>query len=319
VPPGRLVRLGVVLDPRDDPDRRGQVATMCDRAGIDVVWLADASIQTTSDVPSSIEEALALAGAATSRLRLGAMLETGARPPEAVAAMVWSAGVSLTTRLELGLRAPRHPQRATGESEPTGTTARVHRVRDGFGTSNAVSDYAERLRWQLSRWSAPQVLRIPLALEAAELEEIDAAVRVAETVIVPFATLHDVVAFVGEVRRRCAAAGREPSTLGVAVELAVCIGRTVTEAQARAGMDPSFLEMVECGGTSILGTLEQGQDAVIELAYAGVTDLLCVPPRTADVHDLIAQLTAMVVGTPGALRPGAPRSKPPDPPRWIPP
>jgi len=319
VPPGHLVRLGVVLDPRDDPDRRRQVATMCDRAGIDVVWLVEASIHTTSGVPSSIEEALAVAGPATSRVRLGAMLAAGARPSEAVAARVWSADISLTTRLELGLCAPWNPQRATGASEPTETAARIHRAPEGLGASNTVSDYAERLRSQLLRSDAPHVRRIPLAVEAAELAEIDAAVRVADTVIVPSATLHDVVAVVGEVRRRCAAAGREPSTLAVAVELPVSIGRTVTEAQARAGMDPWFRETVDRGGTSILGTLEQGQDAVIELAYAGVTDLLCVPPRTADIHDLIAQLTAMVVGTPDALWPGAPRSKPPDPPRWIPP
>ena len=36
--PGRLVRLGVVLDPRNDPARSALVATFCDRAGIDAVW-----------------------------------------------------------------------------------------------------------------------------------------------------------------------------------------------------------------------------------------------------------------------------------------
>ena len=37
-PPGRLVRLGVVLDARGRGGRMTEVARMCDRAGIGAVW-----------------------------------------------------------------------------------------------------------------------------------------------------------------------------------------------------------------------------------------------------------------------------------------
>ena len=64
----------------------------------------------------------------------------------------------------------------------------------------------------------------------------------------------------------------------------------------------------------IFGTLEQCQERVQELAHAGVTDLRCVVPNSADVHDVIAQLTAIAVGTVDVFVPGAPRSKAPEPP-----
>jgi hypothetical protein len=53
---------------------------------------------------------------------------------------------------------------------------------------------------------------------------------------------------------------------------------------------------------------------VIALAHAGGTDFRCILPNAPDVPDVIAQLTAMVVGTRAALRPDAPRSRDPDPP-----
>ncbi len=53
---------------------------------------------------------------------------------------------------------------------------------------------------------------------------------------------------------------------------------------------------------------------MIELAHAGVTELRCRVPNTPDVHDAIAQLTAMAVGTPRRARPSAPRSAAPAPP-----
>ncbi len=52
----------------------------------------------------------------------------------------------------------------------------------------------------------------------------------------------------------------------------------------------------------------------IALAHAGVTDLRCVLPGAPDIHDVIAQATAMTVGTVAKLRPGAPRSPAPPPP-----
>jgi hypothetical protein len=42
-PPGRLVRLGVVLDARGRGGRTTEVARMCDRAGIGAVWMDDSA------------------------------------------------------------------------------------------------------------------------------------------------------------------------------------------------------------------------------------------------------------------------------------
>ena len=56
------------------------------------------------------------------------------------------------------------------------------------------------------------------------------------------------------------------------------------------------------------------KERVIELSHAGITDLHCILPNVPDIHDVIAQLTSMVVGNPQSLTPGSPRSKSPDPP-----
>jgi hypothetical protein len=64
----------------------------------------------------------------------------------------------------------------------------------------------------------------------------------------------------------------------------------------------------------LFGTLEVCQAGVIELAHAGVTELRCSLPNAPDLPDVIAQLTAMVVGRLDILTPNAPRSRDPDPP-----
>ncbi|MGH2364910.1 MAG: hypothetical protein ACRDHX_09705, partial [Chloroflexota bacterium] len=115
----------------------------------------------------------------------------------------------------------------------------------------------------------------------------------------------------------CISAGRDPATLGLAAELPVSIGRTESEAHARADMEPLFRETGSPREAGIFGTLEECQDRVIHLAHAGVTDLRCRLPNTPDAHDVIAQVTGMVVGRLDRLTPGAERSKAPDPPDWA--
>jgi hypothetical protein len=119
------------------------------------------------------------------------------------------------------------------------------------------------------------------------------------------------------------AAARLPRVERVAVELvpttsppwsrvvAVSIGRTSAEAEARAGLDPAF------PAGAVVGTLEEVQAAVVALAHAGVTDLRCVLPDAPDVQDVVAQLTAVAVGDLDTHRPDAPRSPDPPPPPWA--
>jgi hypothetical protein len=109
-------------------------------------------------------------------------------------------------------------------------------------------------------------------------------------------------------RQGCQQFRRDPATLGIALEVPVCVGRTYAEAAARAGEDRRFEDV------GIFGTLEQCQSATVALAHAGVTDLRCFLPDAPDLPDVIAQLTAMVIGSAAVLSPNAPRSPDPAPP-----
>jgi hypothetical protein len=97
----------------------------------------------------------------------------------------------------------------------------------------------------------------------------------------------------------------------------VSIGRTSAEATARAELDPTFGGLSARAAGAVLGTLEDGQVAVAALAHAGVTDLRCVLPDVPDLADLVAQLTALAVGSLETHHPDAPRSPDPPPPPWA--
>lgn len=73
--------------------------------------------------------------------------------------------------------------------------------------------------------------------------------------------------------------------------IAVSIGRTRVEAAARAAMDARLAGFDE--SLRAVGSLEDCQAIVAKLAAEGVTDLRCVLPDTPDVHDVLAQLTAI--------------------------
>jgi alkanesulfonate monooxygenase SsuD/methylene tetrahydromethanopterin reductase-like flavin-dependent oxidoreductase (luciferase family) len=100
----------------------------------------------------------------------------------------------------------------------------------------------------------------------------------------------------------------------VAARLPVSVGRTSAEAQARWEAEPAFAALGEAEPAGLFGTLEQCHDRVVALAHAGVSDLRCLLPNTIDVHDVIAQLTAMTIGSADKLVPGAPRTRVPEPP-----
>ena len=255
-PPGRLVRLGVVLDARNSAGRLLQIAAMCDRVGIGAVWAGDWAT-------------LSLLRPAVERVSLGVDLS---EPP----------GGDDWARLEITVRdaSPRSLEavRAAAGGGPERPRLAV-----------AIGGGADPLHWL---GFADDVL-----LEAATVDQVIGAA----------------VALLGA----AAAAGRDPATLGVAARLPVSIGRTVAEARARWEADPALAALGPPRDAAIFGTLEQCHERVIALAHAGVTDLRCVLPNTADVHDVIAQLTAMTIGTLDKLVPGAPRSPaPPPPPGW---
>ncbi|HEX4907879.1 MAG TPA: hypothetical protein VFW32_04750 [Actinomycetes bacterium] len=284
-PPGRLVRLGVVLDARGRGGRMTEVARMCDRAGIGAVWMDDSA--PPGPPPGTPGPLLAsrppdpLGGLrdlvpVVARARLGAML-AGGGPVAALEGLP-------VERLELTL---------LGDARDE-----VDRLRGGFGDGRP---------------------RPTVAVEVGDPEPLDRdrlawLAGVADDVLVAAADVDRVAEQARVVRELFALAGRDPAGLGVAVRLPVSIGRTVAEAAARWDAEPAFATLGPPAQAGVFGTLEQCHERVIALAHAGVTDLRCVLPDAPDVHDVIAQATAMTVGTVAKLVAGAPRSEPPPPP-----
>jgi alkanesulfonate monooxygenase SsuD/methylene tetrahydromethanopterin reductase-like flavin-dependent oxidoreductase (luciferase family) len=320
VPPGRLVRLGVVLDTRNAPSRIRELARMCDRAGIDALWVKDSLLAADGEPRLEAWTALSLAAADALRPRMGAVANVAFRPPAVLAAMAGTLDAAIGGRLDLGFSPgwlePEH--RSFGLAFPdTGARTRamedyvrvVRRLLDGQSVSESGLQNAEL------GVASPQAGGPPVSVEAMGPRQIEVAARVADDVVVPAGSIRDIGGAVAEIRASAEAAGRDPSTLGIALELPVSVGRTWAEAQARADGEPLFESIGHPRSVGIFGTLEECQHRVIELAHAGVTDIRCVLPNSPDVHDVIAQLTAMVVGSIKVLSPGTPKSKSPDPPQ----
>jgi alkanesulfonate monooxygenase SsuD/methylene tetrahydromethanopterin reductase-like flavin-dependent oxidoreductase (luciferase family) len=286
-PPGRLVRLGVVLDARNPAGRLAEVARMCDRVGIGAVWVDD-SARPGPPPAEGLDAwtALAALAPATTSVRLGAMLLAGRRPAPLLAEMAATLATVAGDRVEVSLLA---------------------------AADTALRPYADAFTAALA---AP---RPTVAVEVGDPEKLDREtldwlIGVADDVLVTATDVDRVAETARELRAACGLAGREPESLGVAVRLPVSVGRTVTEARARWDAEPAFAALGPPEQAGVYGTLEQCHERVIAFAHAGVTDLRCMLPDAADIHDVIAQVTAMTVGTVDKLAPGAPRSPAPPPP-----
>jgi alkanesulfonate monooxygenase SsuD/methylene tetrahydromethanopterin reductase-like flavin-dependent oxidoreductase (luciferase family) len=274
-PPGRLVRLGLILDTRNDRSRLSETARMCDGAGIDAVWLEDQLIGEHDAAPKDALTVLSTIAREVRRARLGAILDPAFRSPEDVATTAHSLDDALGGRLELSF---------PGGSE----------------------DYVAIVRGMLD---GPT-----LAIAGATAPAFDVAARVADDVVLPPSDPGGAARLVDLVRTACDRNDRDAATIGVAMVVSVSIGRTTAEASARAEADPLFRRVGDPREVGVFGTLEQCQERVIELAHAGVSDLRCMVPNAPDMPDVLAQLTAIAIGTADVLTPGTPRSKSPDPP-----
>ena len=249
---------------------------MCDRAGIGAVWVDDSA--PSAPLPGSADPLAGLRELApvVARARLGAMLAGGGPPP----------GLD-------GLPADRLELTLLGDARDG-----AERLREGFGEGRA---------------------RPTVAVEVGDPGRLDRErlawlAGVADDVLVAAGDVDRVAAHARALREALGLAGRDPGSLGVAVRLPVSIGRTVAEAAARWDAEPAFADLGPPTRAGVFGTLEHCHERVIALAHAGVTDLRCVLPNAPDIHDVIAQATAMTVGTVAQLAPGAPRSEPPPPP-----
>jgi alkanesulfonate monooxygenase SsuD/methylene tetrahydromethanopterin reductase-like flavin-dependent oxidoreductase (luciferase family) len=264
-PAGRLARLGIVLDAAT-PEDTVRLARLCDRAGIDAVWIAD-RVSLTGDPAFSSAWLVAEAVAGhLRRSRLGVVVD--------------EAGPEPTTE----------PPSLDGPSEVTAP--------------------AHSLGARRPSESGPR--RLGAIVE--DMATVASVLDVADDIVLPGWVFTDLETAADEVRATAADRGRDPATLGVAALLPVSIGRTRAEAEARADADPAFGRFGHAAEIGIFGTLEECQDRVIALAHAGVADLRCLLPVSVDSHDVIAQLTAITVGTTAVLVPGSLRSPAPAPP-----
>jgi alkanesulfonate monooxygenase SsuD/methylene tetrahydromethanopterin reductase-like flavin-dependent oxidoreductase (luciferase family) len=250
------------------------------------------------------------------------MLNIAFRPPGTLAAMAGTLDAAIGGRLELGLSVGWNPREnlAFGFDfpDPNVGARRLHRyasiLRDMLSGHAVSVGGSEEVPPAELGVASPQLGGPVLSVEAISSLQMDVVVAVADDVLIPAAAVKDVAQVARQVQRACERGERDPGTLGIGVEVPVSIGRTVAEAQARAESEPLFQILGPPSEVGVFGTLEQCQERVIEMAHAGVTDLRCVLPNSADIHDVIAQLTAMVIGTVDVLSPGAPKSKSPDPP-----
>ena len=284
----------MVLDARSPAEQWAVVARMCDRAGIGAIWVDDSV--PPGPPPPSVDSWTSLAALAlvVARASLGAMLVTGRRPAPLLAAT--AAELAGDRLLEVTFL-------ADGEIR------------------SYVDEFLARLDASGGRTAPPRTppARPTVAVEVGDPERLDRErlawlAGVADDVLVTAADVGRVAEQARELREAFALAGRDPDSLGVAVRLPVSIGRTVAEAAARWHAEPAFAALGPPEQAGVFGTLEQCHQRVIALAHAGVTDLRCVLPNAPDVHDVIAQATAMSVGTVAELAPGAPRSPAPPPP-----
>ena len=286
-PAGRLLRLSLVLNPLAARDRLVEVARMGDRAGIGALWVSDVHPLDRRPATTDALLALSLVAPMVQRARGGVMLTPAPGSADDVARMTGTLQEELAGRLEVGLR--------LGRLGPI-----------------ALEAYIAALRRQWSESDRPMP---PVSLQTELGPSRAPAGRAADDAGLVAGTRGDIEALAKEARAVCAASGRDPATLGLAAELPVSIGRTTAEAWARWESDEALAGLGRPAEVAIFGTLEQGHEQVIRLAHAGISDLRCVLPEVVDVHDVIAQLTALSIGTVDVLAPGSPRSRAPEPPK----
>jgi alkanesulfonate monooxygenase SsuD/methylene tetrahydromethanopterin reductase-like flavin-dependent oxidoreductase (luciferase family) len=317
-PPGRLVRLGLVLDPRNDPNQIMRIAQMAERAKFGSLWVNDRLATPDHSVRLESWTMLTIAGMYTSSVRVGAMFTSSLRLPQSLAAMVGSFDVVLKGRLEMGV--------CTGwfEREHTGFGLRFP---DETARLEQMGEFAETLS-TLSRGEpmfedglkigvvSPQPGGPPLTMEVKGRESLALALQHADSILLPASPLSEVHAMIARACEASEEAGRDPSSLGFAVQLPVSVGRTDAESDVRVEVDDVLAQM-NARETGMQGDLEHCQDIMIELAHLGVGEVRCVLPHVPDIDDVIAQLSATAIGTTDVLKPGTSRSQaPPPPPGW---
>lgn len=103
-----------------------------------------------------------------------------------------------------------------------------------------------------------------------------------------------------------AAMGQESDVI---VAVPISLGRTWSEARARADLEPRFTDERDPEKHGIFGAFEDVQEQVLALARAGADGLVLEIPLERDVADVLAQIRALVVGAAPLLREMAPAGR----------
>lgn len=295
-PPGRLVRLGVVLDTRNPPERLREIARMCEGAWLPSVWVRDRFGDETgepSDPRLDAWTAATLASSIAPDPTIGVHVQPALRSAEELGSMAATLAEASGGRLELCIARPQ--------------VAKTARQLDRY-----VGDVRDRLMHHAVDGADAGIVR--WSVEANDEEGCRVAAELADDAVLSAWAIDDIRPAIERALGACDRAGRDRSTLGIAFETPVSIGRTTAEARARAVSESLFATLGSPADVGVFGTLEQCQERVIELAHAGVTDLRCIIPNNPDVHDEIAQLSAVGQGSIEFLSPDSPRSPAPGPP-----
>lgn len=107
------------------------------------------------------------------------------------------------------------------------------------------------------------------------------------------------------------------ATRPLQVAVPISIGRTMSEAIARADLEPRFTGDRHPRDVGIFGTFEHAQEQVLALARAGADDLVLDVPLERDVADVLAQIRALVVGATPELVHAPPSQDRTVPPRTV--
>jgi hypothetical protein len=95
----------------------------------------------------------------------------------------------------------------------------------------------------------------------------------------------------------------------VIVAVPISLGRTWSEARARADLEPRFSAAQDPERCGLFGAFEDVQDQVLELARAGADGLVLEIPLVRDVADVLAQIRALVIGAAPLLREMVPAAR----------
>lgn len=150
-------------------------------------------------------------------------------------------------------------------------------------------------------------VHVPAAAgERLGTEEIDLLIEAAEPAMVVIDDGSEVEGLVRNsdpnlVRRARAHLDLLEDARPLIVAVPISIGRTYSEAVARADRDERFVGDAHPRESGIFGTFEQAQEQVLALARAGAEVLLVTVPHELDIADVLAQVKALVVGATPAL------------------